>query len=123
MQEFGLSSEQMHYVGPARVYEQMEAAIEDLLAHKVPSDVVLILRYEGPKGGPGMREMHLITPSLRAWFGRALITDGRFSGSTRGPNIGHVSPEAALGGPLGIIEDGDPIESISWRANSPLLNR
>ncbi len=106
-----LSSEQMHYVGPARVYEQMEDAIEDLLAHKVPSDVVLILRYEGPKGGPGMREMHLITSVIAGMgLGVPLITDGRFSGSTRGPNIGHVSPEAALGGPLGIIEDGDPIE-------------
>ncbi|MCB6443104.1 dihydroxy-acid dehydratase, partial [Streptococcus salivarius] len=73
---------------------------------------VIVLRYEGPKGGPGMREMFLVTALL---VGRgmdestALITDGRFSGSTRGPCIGHISPEAAAGGPIGLIEDGDII--------------
>ncbi len=106
-----LNSSQLYFKGPARVYEQMEDAVADLLDHKVPSDVVLILRYEGPKGGPGMREMHLITSVIAGMgLGVPLITDGRFSGSTRGPNIGHVSPEAALGGPIGIIQNGDTVE-------------
>ncbi len=116
-----LNSEQMYFKGPARVYEQMEDAVDDLMAHKVPSDVVLILRYEGPKGGPGMREMHLITSVIAGMgLGVPLITDGRFSGSTRGPNIGHVSPEAALGGPIGIIRNGDIIE-IDFQARKMTL--
>ena len=71
---------------------------------------MIVLRYEGPKGGPGMREMHMVTSLL---VGRgmdescALVTDGRFSGSTRGPAIGHISPEAAAGGPIAVVEDGD----------------
>lgn len=79
---------------------------------EIQPGTVIVLRYEGPKGGPGMREMFLVTALL---VGRgmdestALVTDGRFSGSTRGPCIGHVSPEAAAGGPIGLIQDGDVI--------------
>ena len=91
-----------------RAYHAAEAISNDKVQ---PGDVVVI-RYEGPKGGPGMREMHMVTSLL---VGRgmdescALITDGRFSGSTRGPCIGHISPEAAAGGPIAIVEDGDEI--------------
>lgn len=100
-----------YFKGSARVFERMEDAVSALMHHNVSENDVFILRYEGPKGGPGMREMHLIT-SVIAGMGLdiPLITDGRFSGSTRGPNIGHVSPEAALGGPIGVIKDGDTIE-------------
>ena len=89
----------------------MEQAIEEVLSGKILRDDILVLRYEGPVGGPGMREMHLITSIIAGMdLDVPLITDGRFSGSTRGPNIGHVSPEAALGGPIGIINNGDTIE-------------
>ncbi len=98
--------------GPARVFERMEEAVAALMADEVTPGSVLVLRYEGPVGGPGMREMHMIT-SIMAGMGlsstTALVTDGRFSGSTRGPCIGYVSPEAALGGPLALVQDGDPI--------------
>jgi len=95
----------------ARVFEAMEEAVTAVLNREIKLGDVVILKYEGPVGGPGMREMHLVT-SVIAGLGLdvPLVTDGRFSGSTRGPNIGHVSPEAALGGPIGIIEEGDEIE-------------
>ncbi|MBC7225320.1 MAG: dihydroxy-acid dehydratase, partial [Anaerolineae bacterium] len=80
--------------------------------NEVEPGSVLVLQYEGPVGGPGMREMHMIT-SIMAGMGlassTALVTDGRFSGSTRGPCIGYVSPEAALGGPIALVQDGDRI--------------
>ena len=104
--------EMMVHEGPARVFESEEEAIEAIKGGKiVPGDVVVI-RYEGPKGGPGMREM-LNPTSAIAGMGLgstvALITDGRFSGASRGASIGHVSPEAAVGGPIAIVKEGDII--------------
>lgn len=105
--------EMMVHTGPARVYDCEEDALDDIEGGKiVPGDVVVI-RYEGPKGGPGMREM-LNPTSAIAGMGLgssvALITDGRFSGASRGASIGHVSPEAAVGGPIALVEEGDLIE-------------
>jgi dihydroxy-acid dehydratase len=104
--------EMMVHEGPAKVYNSEEESIEAILAGKVVSGDVVVIRYEGPKGGPGMREM-LAPTSAIAGMGLdssvALITDGRFSGASRGASIGHVSPEAAAGGMIGIIEDGDII--------------
>jgi dihydroxy-acid dehydratase len=101
------------HTGPALVFERMEEAVTALKEDRVSAGSVLVLRYEGPVGGPGMREMHMIT-SMLAGMGltatTALVTDGRFSGSTRGPCIGYVSPEAAVGGPIALVQDGDPIE-------------
>lgn len=100
------------HTGPAHVFERMEDAVKALMADQVAPGSVLVLRYEGPVGGPGMREMHMIT-SIMAGMGlsstTALVTDGRFSGSSRGPCIGYVSPEAALGGPLALVHNGDLI--------------
>ncbi|MEA5082768.1 MAG: dihydroxy-acid dehydratase [Lachnospiraceae bacterium] len=104
--------EMMVHQGPAKVYNSEEESIEAILAGKVVSGDVVVIRYEGPKGGPGMREM-LSPTSAIAGMGLdssvALITDGRFSGASRGASIGHISPEAAAGGMIGIIEDGDII--------------
>jgi dihydroxy-acid dehydratase len=103
----------MYHVGPARVFDSMEESIQGLVAGDIRSGDVVVIRYEGPKGGPGMREMHMMTSILMGMgLGEsvALITDGRFSGSTRGPFIGHVSPEAFEGGPIAIVRDGDLIE-------------
>lgn len=98
--------------GPARVFDSMEDAIEAVEVKNVEPGSVVVIRYEGPAGGPGMREMQMIT-AIMVGCGladnTALVTDGRFSGSTRGPCIGHVSPEAALGGPIALVEDGDMI--------------
>ena len=100
------------YTGPALVFERMEDATEALMTDQVKPGSVLVLRYEGPVGGPGMREMHMIT-AIMAGMGltstTALVTDGRFSGSTRGPGVGYVSPEAAVGGPIALVQDDDPI--------------
>ena len=99
--------------GPARVFENMEEAVRAFMTDVVKSGEVVVVRYEGPKGGPGMREMHQIT-SIMVGMGLdehcGLVTDGRFSGSTRGPCIGHISPEAVEGGPIALVQDGDPIE-------------
>jgi dihydroxy-acid dehydratase len=105
---------QMHKnQGPARVFESEEEALKVILAKKIAAGEVIVIRYEGPKGGPGMREM-LAPTSAIAGIGMdkevALITDGRFSGGTRGAAIGHISPEAAEGGPIAVIKDGDVIE-------------
>ena len=102
----------MVHRGPARVFECEEDATRAILDNKIKSGDVLVIRYEGPKGGPGMREM--LTPtSLLSGSGRdkevALITDGRFSGATRGASIGHVSPEAAARGPIAAVREGDII--------------
>jgi dihydroxy-acid dehydratase len=104
--------EMMTHEGPARVFDGEEAAFEAISSRKIkPGDVIVIIN-EGPKGGPGMREMLLPTSTL-AGLGLdssvALITDGRFSGASRGASIGHVSPEAASGGPIGLVRDGDII--------------
>jgi dihydroxy-acid dehydratase len=101
------------FAGPARIFESQEAAVEAILRGGVLSGDVVVIRYEGPKGGPGMQEMLYPTSYLKSkGLGKAcaLITDGRFSGGTSGLSIGHVSPEAAEGGPIGLVEDGDVIE-------------
>ena len=100
------------HTGPARVFESEEAATEAIVAGEFEEGDVLVIRHEGPKGGPGMREM--LTPtSLLSGMGLddrvALLTDGRFSGATRGAAIGHISPEAAEHGPLAVVRDGDPV--------------
>ncbi len=103
----------LRHSGPAKVYTSEETAIKAIMGGKIKKGDVIVIIYEGPKGGPGMREM--LTPtSVIAGMGLdkevALITDGRFSGATRGSSIGHVSPEAASGGPIAIVQDGDIIE-------------
>ncbi len=108
------------FSGPARVFEGEEEASEAILCGKVRPGDVLVIRGEGPAGGPGMREMLAPTAALvGAGLGDsvALLTDGRFSGATRGPCIGHVCPEAARGGPIGLVRDGDLISfNISERS-------
>ena len=112
--------EMLVHEGPARVFDCEEDAIEAIRGGKIVEGDVVVIRYEGPKGGPGMREM-LNPTSAIAGMGLgssvALITDGRFSGASRGASIGHVSPEAAAGGPIGLIEEGDII-SIDIPANA-----
>jgi dihydroxy-acid dehydratase len=102
----------LKHKGPARVFDSEDAANEAVLSGKIEAGSVVVIRYEGPRGGPGMREMLQATSAL-AGMGRdadtALITDGRFSGATRGAAIGHVSPEAAAGGPIALVRDGDII--------------
>jgi len=101
------------HTGPARVYDCEEDAMKSILAGHIKPGDVIIIRYEGPKGGPGMREMLAATAAIGGMGlleSVALITDGRFSGGTRGPCIGHVSPEASEGGPIGLVKDGDLIE-------------
>ena len=101
------------FAGPARIFESQDAAVAGILGHQVKAGDVVVIRYEGPKGGPGMQEMLYPTSYLKSkGLGKscALVTDGRFSGGTAGLSIGHVSPEAAEGGAIGLIEDGDRIE-------------
>jgi dihydroxy-acid dehydratase len=109
----GISTNMMVHSGPAKTFDSEEDAMQAILAKKICIGDVVVIRYEGPKGGPGMREMLSPTATI-AGMGLsesvALITDGRFSGATRGPCIGHVSPEAAVGGPIGLLKDGDIIE-------------
>lgn len=106
-------AEMMQHEGPARVFDCEEDAIEAIKGGKIVAGDVVVIRYEGPKGGPGMREM-LNPTSAIAGMGLgssvALITDGRFSGASRGASIGHVSPEAAVGGPIALVEEGDIIK-------------
>jgi dihydroxy-acid dehydratase len=102
----------MVHEGPARVFECEEDAIAAIKGGKIVAGDVVVIRYEGPKGGPGMREMLNPTSAIVGMgLGEsvALITDGRFSGASRGASIGHVSPEAALGGPIALVEEGDII--------------
>jgi dihydroxy-acid dehydratase len=101
------------FVGPARIYESQDAAVEAILGDRINEGDVVIIRYEGPKGGPGMQEMLYPTSYLKSkGLGKAcaLVTDGRFSGGTSGLSIGHCSPEAAEGGNIGLVEEGDIIE-------------
>ena len=109
----GVAPEMLTHTGPAVIFESQEEACEGILAGKVQEGDVVVIRCEGPKGGPGMQEM--LSPTsyiVGAGLGEsvALITDGRFSGGTRGACIGHISPEAAVGGPIGLLKDGDIIE-------------
>lgn len=117
-------AEMLEHEGPARVFDCEEDAIDAIKGGKIVAGDVVVIRYEGPKGGPGMREM-LNPTSAIAGMGLgssvALITDGRFSGASRGASIGHVSPEAAVGGPIALVEEGDII-SININANTISLN-
>jgi dihydroxy-acid dehydratase len=109
----GVGPAMMKFCGPARIFESMEDSMAGILAGKVKAGDVVVVRYEGPRGGPGMQEMLSPTSAIMGQgLGDkvALITDGRFSGGTRGACIGHVSPEAAAGGPIGALKEGDLIE-------------
>ncbi len=107
-----VADDMLVHEGPARVFNSEDEAIEQIYANRIQAGDVVVIRYEGPAGGPGMREMLSPTSALagQGLAGQvALITDGRFSGATRGAAIGHVSPEAAKGGPIGLVQDGDLI--------------
>jgi dihydroxy-acid dehydratase len=109
----GVDASILKFSGPARIFESQDDAVEGILGDKVQAGDVVIIRYEGPKGGPGMQEMLYPTSYLKSkGLGKAcaLITDGRFSGGTSGLSIGHVSPEAAEGGTIGLVQEGDIIE-------------
>ncbi|MDR2856319.1 MAG: dihydroxy-acid dehydratase [Novosphingobium sp.] len=109
----GVDEKILRFTGPARVYESQDAAVAGILGGQVAAGDVVVIRYEGPKGGPGMQEMLYPTSYLKSkglGAACALITDGRFSGGTSGLSIGHVSPEAAEGGAIGLVENGDTIE-------------
>ncbi|MFP4135886.1 MAG: dihydroxy-acid dehydratase [Candidatus Acetothermia bacterium] len=108
-----VTEEMMQHEGPARVFDSEEESVEAIDRGKINPGDVVVIRYEGPKGGPGMREM--LTPTSRISGGElagkvALVTDGRFSGATRGAAVGHVAPEAAAGGPISLVREGDGIE-------------
>ena len=130
VKQSAVAPEMMVHEGPARVFDSEEDAIQAIYAGKIVAGDVVVIRYEGPKGGPGMREM-LNPTSAIAGMGLdkdvALITDGRFSGATRGASIGHVSPEAASGGPIGLVEEGDliaidiPAHSITLKVSDEEL--
>ncbi len=112
VKQAAVAPEMLVHRGPARVFDCEEDASAAIMANKINDGDVVVIRYEGPKGGPGMREMLAPTSAIMGQ-GKggtvALITDGRFSGATRGAAIGHVSPEAAVGGPIGLVEEGDEI--------------
>ncbi|MCI8812060.1 MAG: dihydroxy-acid dehydratase [Oscillibacter sp.] len=132
VKQSAVAAEMMVHEGPARVFNSEEEAIEAIYAGKIRAGDVVVIRYEGPRGGPGMREM-LNPTSAIAGMGLdrdvALITDGRFSGATRGASIGHVSPEAASGGPIGLVEEGDliaidiPAHTIALKVSDEELSR
>ena len=112
VKQSAVAPEMLHHQGPARVFNSEEEAIETIYAGKIQPGDVVVIRYEGPKGGPGMREMLNPTSAICGMgLGErvALITDGRFSGATRGAAIGHVCPEAAMGGNIALVEEGDQI--------------
>ncbi|MBN1116476.1 MAG: dihydroxy-acid dehydratase [Bacteroidales bacterium] len=123
----GVDESILNFSGPAKVFESQEDAIDGILGGRVEAGDVIIIRYEGPKGGPGMQEMLYPTSYIKSkGLGKAcaLVTDGRFSGGTSGLSIGHVSPEAAAGGEIGLVEDGDIIEiNIPERAINVKLSR
>jgi dihydroxy-acid dehydratase len=109
----GVAPAMRQHVGPARIFDSQEDAMAGILGSQVQPGDVVVIRYEGPRGGPGMQEMLSPTSAIMGMgLGNqvALITDGRFSGGTRGACIGHVSPEAAAGGPIAALQDGDLIE-------------
>ena len=130
VKQSAVAPEMMVHEGPARVFNSEDEAIEAIYAGKIKAGDVVVIRYEGPKGGPGMREM-LNPTSAIAGMGLdkdvALITDGRFSGATRGASIGHVSPEAASGGTIGLVEEGDiiainiPAHTIELKVSDDVL--
>ena len=108
----GVAKDIWKHTGPARVFDGEDAAMKAILGRKIREGDVVIVRYEGPKGAPGMPEMLSPTSALMGLGYRkvALVTDGRFSGGTRGPCVGHVAPEAVVGGPIGLVRQGDQIE-------------
>ncbi len=132
VKQSAVAPQMMRHSGPARVFDSEDQAIAAINGGKIVSGDVVVIRYEGPKGGPGMREM-LNPTSAIAGMGLAesvaLITDGRFSGATRGASIGHVAPEAALGGNIALVQEGDtisidiPQKSISLEVSDEELNR
>ncbi len=112
VKQSGVSEVMMNFEGRARCFDSEEGAMEALMGGEVVPGDLVVIRYEGPKGGPGMREMLAPTATLMGLGlgdSVALITDGRFSGGTRGPCVGHISPEAAEGGPIALVEDGDRV--------------
>jgi dihydroxy-acid dehydratase len=124
VKQSGVSEQMMVFEGTARCFDSEEGAMAALMGGKVVAGDVVVIRYEGPKGGPGMREMLAPTATLMGLGlgdSVALITDGRFSGGTRGPCIGHISPEAAAGGPIALVKDGDRIRLDIPRRQLELL--
>ena len=126
----GVDESILKFEGPARIFESQDAAVEGILGGKIKAGDVVVVRYEGPRGGPGMQEMLYPTSYLKSkGLGKvcALITDGRFSGGSSGLSIGHVSPEAAEGGLIGLVEEGDriridiPSRSISLLVDDTIL--
>jgi dihydroxy-acid dehydratase len=113
VKQSAVAPEMLRHIGPARIFESEAAAAKAIIGRKIKSGEVIVIRYEGPKGGPGMQEMLTPTASIKG-IGMdkdvALITDGRFSGATTGASIGHVSPEAMAGGPIAALRNGDIIE-------------
>jgi len=132
VKQSAVADEMLVHTGPARVFESEEAAYLAIRERAIKDGDVLVIRYEGPKGGPGMREMLTPTSAL-AGMGMdktvALITDGRFSGASRGASIGHVSPEAAAGGPIALVREGDmiaidiPAKKLDLLVDEPELER
>ena len=126
----GVDESILKFEGPARIFESQDAAVEGILGGKIKPGDVVVVRYEGPRGGPGMQEMLYPTSYLKSkGLGKvcALVTDGRFSGGSSGLSIGHLSPEAAEGGLIGLVEDGDriridiPARSISLLVDDSVL--
>ncbi|MEE8423087.1 MAG: dihydroxy-acid dehydratase, partial [Thermodesulfobacteriota bacterium] len=132
VKQSGVSLKMMKFSGKARVFDSEETAMKAITEGKIVKGDVVVIRYEGPKGGPGMREM-LAPTAMLVGLGLgesvALVTDGRFSGGTRGPCIGHVSPEAMEGGPIALVEEGDIIEldipdrKLELRVDNDELNK
>jgi len=122
----GVAAAMRKHSGPARIYESQDQALAGILNHEAQAGDVVVIRYEGPAGGPGMQEMLAPTSAIMGMGlgdSVALITDGRFSGGTRGACIGHVSPEAAAGGPIAALQDGDLIEiDLDQRTLNVLLS-
>ena len=113
VKQSAVGPEMRRHSGPARVFDSEEDAVSAILGARIVAGDVVVIRYEGPRGGPGMREMLTPTSAISGMglsTSVALITDGRFSGATKGPAIGHVSPEAAVGGTIGLVAEGDTIE-------------
>ncbi len=113
MKTAGVDESILKFKGPARVFESQDSAVKAILSNQIVAGDVVVIRYEGPKGGPGMQEMLYPTSYLKSkGLGKAcaLVTDGRFSGGTSGLSIGHASPEAAQGGAIGLVREGDLID-------------
>jgi dihydroxy-acid dehydratase len=118
----GVAADMMEYEGAARIYESQEDALRGILAGEVKDGEVVVIRYEGPRGGPGMQEMLSPTAALTgAGIRAALITDGRFSGGTHGFVVGHITPEAYVGGPIALVKNGDIIIIDSEKRQINLL--